>query len=372
MVLAVIGLPAFAQEDPKTPSAATIETIADVWRQRQEAVRTFHFEWDEIYTLTSGALTKRAASAAKQATSDASSNFDVSFFMTMDGDKLRFFQDSIIGTPDGTVRQKRDVASVDGIYKQLLHAREGTIAQGEIQQGSRKHSHVDDPTLLAIAMTLRPFSQICTVFDELTSRFELVSERASINGREYLLLRELPDGSVRRPLSMVWVDPERDFVIVRRTLTLEGKTQAQQDLTEFKRVDPVWIPVKWTVSFLNSDGSTLISRAATVTKYEINHEIDASAFELTFPPGTYVHDSRSSTHNLARTGGELRKLLPAEMGPEFTVEDLLNSEPGELLHRPDGGGRGWLTWILLANGIALLLLVIAILWWRGGRRSANS
>ena len=108
--LAVVGLltltcaPSLSQEDQKASPAVSIETIAEAWRNRQQAVRTFHFEWDEFYTTTPGALSKSPSSEVKRTGPAEATTYNVSFFLTMDGDKLRFFQDSVMGSPDGIVR----------------------------------------------------------------------------------------------------------------------------------------------------------------------------------------------------------------------------------------------------------------------------
>lgn len=326
------------EEGPSSPSVS-VESIAEAWRNRQQAVKSFHFEWDEKYTLTADA----ASALSKGRSNEGAETHETSFFVTMDGDKLRYFQDSVSGSPKGMVRQKKDVSSVGEVYKHLFHANDVRKAQGEIQQSGANHSHVDDPTLLPLAMTVRPFSKLVTVFDNLTTRFEIdPEEQTLVNGRECLRLSESPtDGSRER--TSLWVDPERDFVITRRTVEFDGHPIVQFDLTEFQQVGDVWIPVGWTINFLKPDGSTFISRVGNVTDYEINQAIDESAFELEFPEGIYVYDARTSSDN--RVDLEIREAAAAD-------ENRSN-------------------WLLVANLVLLVVVLGTLAVWKLRRNVAH-
>ena len=81
--------------------------------------------------------------------------------------------------------------------------------------------------------------------------------------------------------------------------------------------------------WLNSETGAVFNVAeAKVTKYAFNVEIPPELFDLPFPPGTYVQDSKQNKVWVALPGGRKRVLTEAERKANLSYDELLKTELG--------------------------------------------
>ncbi len=367
LTLAVLSLAShcsLAQQSDKPP-AVTIETILKAWHDRQQAAKSFHIEWKERLRVRPGEMGKKGGTEDPPDSDEMITFDDLAFSWTADGEKFRIFQDYVVGG-ETLDRQKTESAFNGTLYKTLQHETEHyKITQGTFLD-SLEHVNIGEcPHFLPLAIDLRPFSPIFEVIEKRKDRLTVTQQRELINGRESLLVIEEHDGN--GAYYSIWVDPERDFVVTRLLFTVRGSVGAQYDLNDFKQIEGIWVPMGWTVEFRNPDGSNSISQAATVTKAEVNQNVDEEIFQFEFPAGTLVF--KGDDHYLAREGGELRKLLREEMQGGYSREELLNSEPGELFRkRGEPAQKRWL-WVVTANAVLAVALLLMFLWRRRSLRN---
>ena len=192
--------------------------------------------------------------------------------------------------------------------------------------GPTRNHHVDP-----ILMHFRALSPKLTNIEGNLS----VTERTGlVEGRRCSIVWE--DGQRK---TEYWVDPQRDFAIVRmREFSQPGRCVA--DTTICYEADPrvKWIPKSWHGTyFLGKTGGVHKSCKYEVTSISINPQIEPSEFEYQFPPGTRVVDYRDSppTQYIVREKGEKRIITRAESAANYF--DLMRTESGKA--SPKGGTK---------------------------------
>ncbi len=83
-----------------------------------------------------------------------------------------------------------------------------------------------------------------------------------------------------------WLDPSRDYVVVREYRSAHGRDESRVDLSY--RADPTfgWIPTGYRRATIGKDGAFKDLTTNTVLQCEIRSSLPASAFVVEFPKGT--------------------------------------------------------------------------------------
>lgn len=119
-------------------------------------------------------------------------------------------------------------------------------------------------------------------------------EHQTIEDRECVVMRQdfdqwSPDNPAA-PSSIWWLDPEREYSIVRyESRSAAGNTQTQVDFSSTLDRRHGWVPTRWVIRRFQPDGTVASTVTAQVTDHEINPEFDEDAFRLIFPPGTHMN-----------------------------------------------------------------------------------
>jgi hypothetical protein len=91
-----------------------------------------------------------------------------------------------------------------------------------------------------------------------------------------------------------WLDPNRDYLPLRKHVSLEGRDSDRIDWTYRLDQTDGWIPIGWKDLSVGEDGASTCG-LCTVTSYSINGPLPASEFEIEPPKGAEVQDLRDST-----------------------------------------------------------------------------
>jgi hypothetical protein len=182
-----------------------------------------------------------------------------------------------------------------------------------------------------------------------------------IDGRECVILQlSATARGGARPIHEMWVDPSRDYCVVRtRTTSRDGDPRRQIDIEHRQDADGVWLPSGWEHVSLDPDGSTRSSDTTEVTRVEIG-PLGAELFQIHPPAGTLVVDGRVNAGQqwVVRDDGS-RYLIPAD---ELAGKDFEEIVPRlRELAREDP-----FSWAVpgIAAGLAAIGLVVAARLWR--------
>jgi hypothetical protein len=127
----------------------------------------------------------------------------------------------------------------------------------------------------AIMMSLRPLDPVMGHL--LVDRAVTNQMRTFYRGRSTFLLEERHDPSGWK--TVVWVEPERDFLVSRYALLFEQKWIVDIDIDYAQDARWGWIPRGWRVTEMLTDGSRRLVAEATVSSYSINQPIRVEEFK---------------------------------------------------------------------------------------------
>ena len=108
-----------------------------------------------------------------------------------------------------------------------------------------------------------------------------------------------------RPLKHVfWLDPKRNFLVVRFELHDQRRTGLlrQTDFEYQEDPDHKWQLSGWKFQSFSLNGTLDKTISAKVTKLEINPDLPDSEFTISFPEGTYVDNLREGRNYVIKQG----------------------------------------------------------------------
>ena len=128
--------------------------------------------------------------------------------------------------------------------------------------------------LRPIMMALRPLDPVLGHL--LVDRAVTNERRAFYRGKSSFLLEERHDPSGWK--TILWIEPERDFLVSRYYVEFEQKPIADIDIDYTQDATWGWIPSGWRITELLANGTRRLVTEARVTRYSINALIDSSSF----------------------------------------------------------------------------------------------
>jgi hypothetical protein len=146
-----------------------------------------------------------------------------------------------------------------------------------------------------------------------------------------------------------FVDPVRDYVVMRTRNEYKGSAQQQIDISYVPSDVCGWVPSSWKDQDYSSDGALIGESEKHILSLKLNEEQDAEQFELEFPPGTRLSDTGTGRYYQVQPNGDMLERAP-------NWDELPG---GQVLSQ---GGRSWLIrhkWTLIAAGVVVLVAFAA-------------
>jgi hypothetical protein len=168
-----------------------------------------------------------------------------SYLSVFDGQVGKTHLSSLTGTPPPVIRQ--EVSNMDA---QNLDTR-------------------------AILMAFRPLDSVMGHL--LIDRAVTNRMRTIYRGKSTFLLEERHDSSGWK--TVLWIEPERDFVVSRYTVLFEQKWIVDIDIDYVEDSRWGWIPNGWRITEMLADGSRRVVVVAKVSSYNINLPIGIEEFQ---------------------------------------------------------------------------------------------
>jgi hypothetical protein len=283
--------PLLGQRDESKPVPEKAEAIR-AWQQRQGIIKSFRFNWTEQQVHPKGWIAnprfpERERFAIPTLLIDR--KYTVSKSLAVDSSKMRYaFEIDRGEEPDGV-----EVFSSKGDNKGLGVKRKYSylsVFNGHICKVSfTSLTGIPPPTIRylsanpdaqnlddrVILMAFRPLDS--TLGDLLIERAVTNEHRTYYKGKSTFLLEERHDPSGWKML--LWIEPERDFLISRIMVSFEQKRLVDIDVEYLKDERWGWIPNRWTVTEMLQDGSRRLVSEATVSSYSINEPIKSQEFQ---------------------------------------------------------------------------------------------
>lgn len=263
----------------------SIDQVATAWQRRQDKVRAAEFHITATNTFYKGGFSFGEADHAirPRPAEDTRTNYRVRY--VLDGTKVRVESDGLQW--NGTAfLQVRRTALMDGKIKSSLDEGERPEPQGLLSQESdyfEAKGQAARPITRCFRGTSRPMRSF--LIDDLKP----TGTRLPIGGRlcEQFILKRV--GGDR---SEFWLDPGRDWVLVRETYTDPKVIYSQLDISYEPNSACGWVPMGWEFRHMVHDAVPVCVQKFVVSKYSLNEAIPESEFTLRFPAGTRVRDQR--------------------------------------------------------------------------------
>jgi hypothetical protein len=312
----------------------TIDDILEVWKARQEKVKSARFDLSCQETIHKGSssflLAKRRQAAGMPPETEPNPPRDylvkATSMVTLDGFKLRYSNDHQDWDPEEKKLYPEHYVDVfDGeVFKFLQNPASGhhNYPWAGVRKADTSGSALKFP-ILPVILTLR--GNHPKFFQELV-KFQLTGKAVMVRGQSCLEL--VRDSGPPGQREFLFLDQNRDYVVVKEMIVLLGQPNWQVDATYTPDPKIGWVPKSWEYLIrVGKDHVPMNSGRSTVTAYEINPHIDNKEFDVLFEPKTMVHDETSGNYvqYLIREDGEKGVAIPAANIP--TYEDLDKPAP---------------------------------------------
>ena len=280
--------PQLDRSKPVPPKADVIKA----WRKRQDAIKTFRFVWTEQQTHPKGWIAnprypQREWSSIPGLLIDRT--YSVSKTLAVDGNKMRYsFELDRREEPDGIRVKAPDNTRSDGLgvrrdysYVSVFDGQAGkTTLTSQLDSPPpavrQTTTNVDAQNLdtRAVLMAFRPLDPLMGHL--LLDRAVTNERRSFYRGKSIFLLEERHDPSGWK--TMLWIEPERDFLVSRYDVYFEQKLIVAIDIDYVEDARWGWIPNGWRITEMLSDGSKRLVCEARVSSYSINPPIGMEEF----------------------------------------------------------------------------------------------
>lgn len=266
--------------------------LLKAWQKRQDAIKTFRFVWTEQQTHPKGWIpnprfAEREWLAIPGLLIDRS--YAVSKTITVDGNKMRYsFEIDRKEEADG-VRIVSPQGENQGLgerkhysYLNVYNGQSGKTSLTSLTNPlpaviTQTITNVDAQNLdtRVILMAFRPLDPVMGHL--LIDRAVTNRVRTFYKGRSMFILEEARDPSGWK--TVVWIEPERDFLVCRYLVAFEQKIMADIDIDYVQDSRWGWIPDGWRVTERLGDGSKRLVVVAKVSSYSINQPIGIEEFQ---------------------------------------------------------------------------------------------
>ncbi|MCI0380492.1 MAG: hypothetical protein L0215_23140 [Gemmataceae bacterium] len=342
------------------------ESIVKAWKERQDKTRSARFNWTEKQTDTRGVIStfwKLFNPALQETIPPNDTTYTNMCSLAFEGDKLRYENSSFTwSTKTNRYEPMSYLAVFDGETCKVLRKYDKNAAKPWPQAVIREEKqHVDATVaeLQPILMTCRSMTAGMRAWDP--EDFILSQQTGVINKKVCLELnRRLAFANLETKL---WVDPARDFVIVR-VLTLNNNVIWYKIDVEYDQsAEMVWVPKEWEVTFNNPKGNVERTHKSRVTEYSINPTGASPHFDIDFPLGTAVINAKDNSQYIIRPDGSGKRMIPtSDIGA--TYEQALATDPGKAFHSHDSNAQSssWPTIGFTVTAVAVLYFFWKFAW----------
>jgi hypothetical protein len=269
-----------------TPAAESpaLKRILTAWKARQQRLKSFHFTWGSRFSLPKGARDANRKNANEV-------RFDIpdSECWIEGENRVRAEFRRIDARPGIVQLGKRCRGTLDGSADVTLEFSEskGGSPRGTVWNDKRDHESRAS-LLCPLLLACRPATQKATGAHP--EFFHVLTENAIINNTHCIKIEKNGSGG-DRIAETCWVDPSRDYVIVRWEIGRRNSPLFWASIDYLDDSEHGWLPSGWETNLwevaAQPNGGLI---RATVRKYSVNETFSPDTFATNFPPDTILPD----------------------------------------------------------------------------------
>lgn len=321
--------------DEARPTAVSIQTISDAWRKQQAVLRTVQVIWSnrQVTVGVKESLSLEARHSARGAAVLKASMvaLESKSAMCLEDDKLSYTCDTPaaggLDSPESRIRvpshlklvlmktqcRKYTDRRVDPLVPDAATAVLSVKPPEECDE-------VRLPDVRPLLLALRPLTQRLSSIN--LSRYRISAVRGAIGERSCVILEPIPDpvaDNQGRLKHSFWLDPSRDYVVVRAWVKGKGQRVIKTDIDYAQ--DPVlgWMPTVWSTVTLDASGHLQDAFHSKIDRIVANRPIASADFQNERPPGASAAGPliRGAEHTeaLQPTSGRTQAARPGDAKP---------------------------------------------------------
>jgi hypothetical protein len=341
----------------------TVDLVTKSWIARQSQVRSARFCWTQHQFMAKNSIPKMPAPGAPNSRVEGfppeDISHDVVHSLVFEESKMAYTYDGKVVSVDSRLVPYKFESAFDGkTYKTFSPFGTDTFPSGTAVLAS-KSNDARRSEVLPLFVAFRALDPAMGLLTQ--GHFKSTGKQSLIGGRSCVAIQEIPDPR-KKGLFTFWVDAERDWNVVRITVSTDDQVETQTDIS-YKQDDKCgWIPSAWSYIWIR--GQSLVeSSESTVTGYSINPPLAANAFEIVFPPGALIYDETQGSElgnwrqYLVREDGSVRIVSPADVRNNVTYEQLIAETRSSRVNR-------MLLTVCIMTGLGIVLAAICRFLWR--------
>jgi len=193
------------------------------------------------------------------------------------------------------------------------------------------------------------------------SKFRMTPRRAEIGGAQCVVVAI---GTETAPqYSEFWVDPTKDYSVVRYRKMASGKLRHQIDM-EYREDPTGWIPKRWKMITVDNDGSLRSSLEDELTNLSLNASLPDSDFDIEIPEGTLLTDYRTGREWFMVGADGNERMISKDEASATYVQNMQETFPKHTRQLAGRTTTPVLTWILGGAVVFVILLSSVAMWKR--------
>jgi hypothetical protein len=126
----------------------------------------------------------------------------------------------------------------------------------------------------------------------------------------------------------IFLTMEKNALPIRMTTYNGGSVRLQVDVTKTSTVNDIDLPRSWTISRYGENGKPVDTKTSNVMSASVNSGVSDELFDLVFPVGTLVTDTRGShtARYIQKENNLVRDISEAEWNDGVPYEQLLSND----------------------------------------------
>ena len=288
--------------------AVSKDAIIKAWLGQEKANPAFVATWRLKHTYVKGSLLNPALPQKMNLNNVTAPPEDYSFdskcLLKVEGARSRYdYQWQTWNVTDSSFQVETRTEVYDGKTNTQFVGRNDKPSTSNISPEAYAIPLIKQQTR-AIVLALRPSALPLSVlnFDKL----RLAEQRPFLGDVECMLLD--CEGTGWR----YWVDPNKDYCIVRATLESKTAKIRQSFEIEWNKDQGYWLPRSWQHSVFGANNELKNYTKGFDVAFTLNQPIAATDFAVEYPPNTLIVNEKENSQHVIATDGTKRQVTRTE------------------------------------------------------------
>lgn len=159
-----------------------------------------------------------------------------------------------------------------------------------------------------------------------------------------------------------WVDPSREFVVVRFLLGKGDKLTRKADIDYAQHSELGWIPSTWALHSSITGDDLFQTKRGRLKQIIVHDRPLDNVFDLSFPDGSLISDEIRKETYIVKGDGNKRIVSKEEMKANLTYEQLRATGTDDLI--PGATRRKMTVWLAIGGALIVVGLVCLLIYRR--------